>query len=1218
MKKVMTQWVVSAAILFGIVGSTSAAVSNAAWLQGTSLDGGSTDLRGTNPKLISWSAHSSIDPTAFKHSLVDATQLTVTKDGDYFVATTLPIQGAAVRSVDTLEVFVNDEAVPGAISRCTYIRNANAQTESSAHIAQLIPGLKANDVITVKTYRGSNANPRTDMGTASLFVELLDDSRNVFGSTSAGTGNANLNRDAGEEDMYLKWDGVGREGSAFSAADSTITLKDQGSYLVTVNVPLQGNVVRASVGLSLLLGDPEDGEWALGGLAQQGYIRHFDGHNKASIHFSGVINTAEANTDLSVYLEQRAAAGDVTLGGKLASIFIEKISADGLFHATATQMVNGENWNPDKKDQVSWEEENRVIDSNAFGHGGDDLQNIVIKKAGSYLLAYNDVLEGGNLRANPRITVEVNGAEVPGAQTKSHYNRRASGHDEVSGSMVVLLENLAADDVVTVSAQREGNGGIVTAAEPALLSLIQKDSFSIPAGDQSPPHFSSFSGGLSGFSAIVEDFGLKLDVATLKATLNGEVVDVTVDSANGVNSINYAFAAFPPTGSEHALNIAFNDTGGNAHSMNFAFTVTTQYLTLSPAYSMSDVNKDKGGFRVNLTQISARQTEGPNELHGNQWVNAEKQIRGEFLNPNEVDDDDNPLPYLNEADPDAWEGWSIAPVDVDYVNMNQDEDGNIGNFGEDQMLPNIPGWGESTDGIAGEFLTVLHLKRGFQTLGVNSDDGFRATIGLNYQGIESQQIGLFNGGRGAADSLFNIVVTEEGYYPLRVLWWEGGGGANIEIFSVVDGAKVLVNDPDNADAIKAYNIGNSTSRTYFGSVSPEQDDPTVVENSISATIIEDGTKAKSGSIKVLLNGEEVDASVQSADGVVTVTAEPDGGLGLGSHTAKIVFTETTSPETERSFEWSFEVTALSEKIRALVDGEPNPIAYWDFDFATDPATAYDHVLGYQGDLVNAKYTEDKGGHTGEAGDRAMDFLVTPAGMLVQDAEFLNIASGINKVTISVWVKNHAILPNATVFFALTSPDNPGTDMEGRTRFVSFHIPWGNENIYFDTAGCCSTVFHRIMKNNSGFSWDEWHHYVFVKDEDHKSIWIDGELFHEGENTLPLPHDNDLLAVGSDIALGRSFSGIVDDLAIFASALTEEQIVGLAAGKTDILPEKRDPAPDLTISVVRNADGTVTVTYTGKLQVAPTVNGPWEDVEGATSPLTLQPDQPATFGRTVSE
>jgi len=55
----------------------------------------------------------------------------------------------------------------------------------------------------------------------------------------------------------------------------------------------------------------------------------------------------------------------------------------------------------------------------------------------------------------------------------------------------------------------------------------------------------------------------------------------------------------------------------------------------------------------------------------------------------------------------------------------------------------------------------------------------------------------------------------------------------------------------------------------------------------------------------------------------------------------------------------------------------------------------------------------------------------------------------------------------------------------------------------------------------------------------------------------------------------------------------------------------------TISLVRNADGTVTVTFDGTLQVAPTVNGPWQDVDGE-SPLTISPDQPATFGRAVSE
>jgi len=55
----------------------------------------------------------------------------------------------------------------------------------------------------------------------------------------------------------------------------------------------------------------------------------------------------------------------------------------------------------------------------------------------------------------------------------------------------------------------------------------------------------------------------------------------------------------------------------------------------------------------------------------------------------------------------------------------------------------------------------------------------------------------------------------------------------------------------------------------------------------------------------------------------------------------------------------------------------------------------------------------------------------------------------------------------------------------------------------------------------------------------------------------------------------------------------------------------------TISLVNNGDGTVTVTFEDRLQTAPTVNGPWQDVD-AESPLILQPDQPATFGRAMSE
>ena len=60
-----------------------------------------------------------------------------------------------------------------------------------------------------------------------------------------------------------------------------------------------------------------------------------------------------------------------------------------------------------------------------------------------------------------------------------------------------------------------------------------------------------------------------------------------------------------------------------------------------------------------------------------------------------------------------------------------------------------------------------------------------------------------------------------------------------------------------------------------------------------------------------------------------------------------------------------------------------------------------------------------------------------------------------------------------------------------------------------------------------------------------------------------------------------------------------------------------PAADTpALSIVNNGDGSVTVTFEGKLQAANSVNGPWADVEGATSPLTIPVDEAMQFGRAV--
>jgi len=49
-----------------------------------------------------------------------------------------------------------------------------------------------------------------------------------------------------------------------------------------------------------------------------------------------------------------------------------------------------------------------------------------------------------------------------------------------------------------------------------------------------------------------------------------------------------------------------------------------------------------------------------------------------------------------------------------------------------------------------------------------------------------------------------------------------------------------------------------------------------------------------------------------------------------------------------------------------------------------------------------------------------------------------------------------------------------------------------------------------------------------------------------------------------------------------------------------------PAVEPTVAIGGNTEGGVTVTFEGILQVAPSVNGPWENID-APSPVVLKPE-----------
>ncbi len=87
---------------------------------------------------------------------------------------------------------------------------------------------------------------------------------------------------------------------------------------------------------------------------------------------------------------------------------------------------------------------------------------------------------------------------------------------------------------------------------------------------------------------------------------------------------------------------------------------------------------------------------------------------------------------------------------------------------------------------------------------------------------------------------------------------------------------------------------------------------------------------------------------------------------------------------------------------------------------------------------------------------------------------------------------------------------------------------------------------------------QWHHFALVKDRDVTQIWIDGALVAEDEGLEELRFDYPDLIIGSAFPSisGFSMRGVLDDFAVFASALDGEDIALLAADtRADELPRE---------------------------------------------------------------
>lgn len=380
-------------------------------------------------------------------------------------------------------------------------------------------------------------------------------------------------------------------------------------------------------------------------------------------------------------------------------------------------------------------------------------------------------------------------------------------YEEGGGGANIEILTLAEDGTTKVLVNDIANGGL-----PAFRSVVSADRTVVTAATPTPN--STGVSALPVISATIKDGGDVVDASSVKLSVDGVEVAATATKNGGITTISFQpTTAFAPL-SKHKAGLSFK-YGANTRSDEWSFQVYS-YTLLTAAHKAVSVDKSARGFNWNVWQnnsyahTSLAQTEEvlagivPNDPNGNPWAN--------LADAAQLGADVNDVPVaLGEGTPG---NNGLVHFEIEgVINLSQVKGDRNGNFQPDAQMPGVPGTAGGNNGIDAEIITFVDLPAGAYTFGVNSDDGFRTAAGFINVPADAVKLGEFDGGRGAADTTFNFVVESAGVYPLRTIYQEGGGGANIEIFSVkADGSKVLLNDVENG-GYAAYRVGVAPDKT---------------------------------------------------------------------------------------------------------------------------------------------------------------------------------------------------------------------------------------------------------------------------------------------------------------------------------------------------------------------------------------------------------------------
>lgn len=142
----------------------------------------------------------------------------------------------------------------------------------------------------------------------------------------------------------------------------------------------------------------------------------------------------------------------------------------------------------------------------------------------------------------------------------------------------------------------------------------------------------------------------------------------------------------------------------------------------------------------------------------------------------------------------------------------------------------------------------------------------------------------------------------------------------------------------------------------------------------------------------------------------------------------------------------------------------------------------------------------------------------------------------NEITISLWAYGSPkFLPAQSTMFEGSDANN--------NRQVNVHLPWEDENVYWDCGRNAGGDVNRINKKDDAKAYKgQWSHWAFTKNAatGQMKIYLNGKLWHSGTG-LKYPIDLKGLNFGSAIAWTSNYFGSIDEFQVWDKELDEATI-----------------------------------------------------------------------------